>query len=294
MKGNPRQHQIDAGGVELAYFEWGNPGSPVILLVHATGFHARCWDRTIASLVGDYRVIAPDMRGHGRSARQEPYVWTSFTRDLEHLVDSLQIRDAIGVGHSLGGHCITQLAAGRPGIFKRLLLVDPVILDPQTYSKERYSDLAGPEDHPVARRRNHWASWQEMFQRFRDRHPFSLWQPQALEDYCRFGLRPRADGEGFELACLPVVEASIYLGNARSDIYERMSKITIPIVVLRAKARDPDAHDLMDFASSPTWESLAAQFPRGRDVYLPHLSHFIPMQDPQLTARFIADEHALP
>jgi hypothetical protein len=50
----------------------------------------------------------------------------------------------------------------------------------------------------------------------------------------------------------------------------------------------------MDFASSPTWESLAAQFPRGRDVYLPELSHFMPMQDPELTARFIADEHALP
>jgi len=294
MKGSPRQHEIDAGGVELTYFEWGSPDSPVILLVHATGFHARCWDLTIASLIGDYRVIAPDLRGHGRSARQEPYVWNSFTRDLELLVDSLQIRDAIGVGHSLGGHCITQLAAGRPGIFERLLLVDPVILDPQAYSKERYSDLTGPEDHPVARRRNHWASWEEMFQRFRDRHPFSLWQPQALEDYCRFGLRPRTDGEGFELACPPVVEASIYLGNARSDIYERISEITIPTVVLRAKARDPDAHDLMDFASSPTWESLAAQFPRGRDVYLPHLSHFIPMQDPQLTARFIADEHALP
>lgn len=294
MKASPTQHRLDVGGVELVYFEWGNPGSPVILLIHATGFHARCWDRTIASLRGDYRIIAPDLRGHGRSARQEPYVWGSFTRDLERLVDALQIRDAIGVGHSLGGHCVAQLAASRPETFKRLLLVDPVILDPEAYSRERYAGLAGPEDHPVARRRNHWSSWEEMFDKFRDRHPFSLWQPEALQDYCRFGLRPRTDGEGLELACPPVVEASIYLGNTRSNIYERLSEIRIPVVVLRAKARDPDAHDIMDFASSPTWEGLAAALADGRDVYLPQLSHFMPMQDPQLTARFIEDPHALP
>jgi hypothetical protein len=49
----------------------------------------------------------------------------------------------------------------------------------------------------------------------------------------------------------------------------------------------------MDFASSPTWHGVAAAFPDGRDVYLPELTHFIPMQDPELTARFIVDEHAV-
>jgi len=43
----------------------------------------------------------------------------------------------------------------------------------------------------------------------------------------------------------------------------------------------------MDFSASPTWPELAAQFPRGQDVHLPELTHFIPMQDPQLVADFI-------
>ena len=38
--------------------------------------------------------------------------------------------------------------------------------------------------------------------------------------------------------------------------------------------------------------ALADQFPNGRDVYLPELTHFIPMQDPNLVARFIVDAHA--
>ena len=43
----------------------------------------------------------------------------------------------------------------------------------------------------------------------------------------------------------------------------------------------------MDFTASPTWPELARQFPHGQDVYLPELTHFIPMQDPGLVADFI-------
>jgi len=50
MEGAPRALRFDADGIELAYFEWGEPDAPVIFLVHATGFHARCWDRTVAAL----------------------------------------------------------------------------------------------------------------------------------------------------------------------------------------------------------------------------------------------------
>jgi pimeloyl-ACP methyl ester carboxylesterase len=48
----------------------------------------------------------------------------------------------------------------------------------------------------------------------------------------------------------------------------------------------------MDFSKSPTWPGLAAALPRGRDVFLPDHTHFIPMEDPALVARFIIDEAA--
>jgi pimeloyl-ACP methyl ester carboxylesterase len=43
----------------------------------------------------------------------------------------------------------------------------------------------------------------------------------------------------------------------------------------------------MDFTASPTWPDLAKQFPNAQDVYLPDLTHFIPMQDPGLVADFM-------
>ncbi|MEQ8859530.1 MAG: alpha/beta hydrolase [Pseudomonadales bacterium] len=290
MQGEPTAYQFQTSQIRLSYFEWGPDDAPVVLLVHATGFHARCWDRTVAALPEGYRVIAVDMRGHGRSDKREPYLWAAFGRDLAEFCAGLGLEGAIGVGHSMGGHCVTQVAAQAPATFTRLLLVDPVILDPEVYGT-RQQEFATAEDHPVSRRRNHWASWEEMFERFVDRAPFSLWRRDVLEDYCRYGVLPRADGDGFELACPPMVEASIYMGNSRTDVHDRIPGIQQPVVVLRARAREADS-SAMDFSGSPTWPALAAEFPNGRDVYLPHLTHFIPMQDPELVARFIADPAA--
>lgn len=290
MQDRPTRHEFQGSQVRLNYYRWGADAAdaPTVLLVHATGFHARCWDRTVMALPEGYQVIAVDMRGHGRSDNRGPYAWSSFGRDLEELVAALALDGAIGVGHSMGGHCVTHAAAQLPDAFSRLLLVDPVILDPGVYQVDSAADFAAAEDHPVARRRNEWSSWEEMYQRFADRHPFSLWRPEVLEDYCRYGVVASARG-GLELACPPLVEASIYMGNSGTDLHGRIPGITLPVVVLRARERTAADAGVLDFSKSPTWPELANEFPRGRDVYLPHLTHFIPMQEPELVAGFIVD-----
>lgn len=257
-------------------------------MLHATGFHARCWDGVIRALGETTRVIAVDQRGHGRSTKAPPYDWGEFGADAAALVEALDLDDIIGVGHSMGGHAIVQAAGAHPDRFRALLLVDPVILDPAAYAA--HTPLGSADDHPVSRRRNRWTSAEEMFERFKDRHPFNLWVPEILMDYCRFGIVP--DGEGFVLGCPPRVEAAIYTGSAGRDIREIIETVTKPVVVLRAKARPSPGHGrpdtgAMDFARSPTWPGLAAAFANGRDVHHPELTHFMPMQTPGLVASHI-------
>ena len=93
-----------------------------------------------------------------------------------------------------------------------------------------------------------------------------------------------------QLACPPDIEASVYKAATGRDIYALIPAIKVPVTVLRAKQRDPGPRDFTDFSASPTWEKLAAQFAQGRDVFLPHLTHFIPMQDPELVARYVSGE----
>jgi lipase len=276
--------------VRLCYFESGSQfrASGTCLLVHATGFHARCWDRTI-ELLGERHVIAVDMRGHGRSDKTAPYDWRQFGSDVTQLVEALDLSGVVGVGHSMGGHSVTQAAASLPTRFARLVLLDPVILSTEAYQNHPQDpavNLNAARQHPVARRRNFFDSPDAMFANFEGRGSYGLWREDVLRDYCNHGVLPNPDGPGFILACPPDVEALIYIGTPGTDILDQVAQVQIPVTVLRAEKREAN-RNMMDFSKSPTWDQLASQFPQGRDVYLPQLSHFIPMQDPALTARYI-------
>lgn len=292
MTAAPAEKTFQAKAARIAYVEWGQQDQPPVFLVHATGFHARCWDQTVSALGSGYRVIAVDTRGHGRSEKTGPINdWAEPARDLAELVEHLGLKNAVGAGHSMGGHLLVQVAAAHPGAFKRLVLIDPVMMAPEMYANPGLMAPSAGAVHPVARRRNTWGSWQEMFDAFKGRHPYSLWRPEVLEDYCRHGLVRAASGQGFELACPPAIEASIYMASTGRNIYALARRVEVPVTVLRAKPRTPGPRDLTDFAASPTWEGVAGVFQNGRDVPLPHLTHFIPMQEPELTARFIANEN---
>lgn len=290
--GAPRTTRLQlAAGHELALHQWGPASGPAadqppVLLVHATGFHGRCWDQVVAGLPPGLAITAVDMRGHGASGQTESYGWDEFGADLIEVADHLELVGAVVVGHSMGGHCAAQLAAARPARCAQLLLLDPVIFEPAAYPENRHRTFASVAEHPVARRRNQWASWEAMRDSLRSKGFYGLWDPRVFDDYCRFGSRPNA--EGVELACQPQVEAAVYLGNTESDVHALLASITAPTQVLRAPPKDPDSQAVMDFSKSPTWPELAAQLVNGKDVLLAHLTHFIPMQAPALVASYIA------
>lgn len=269
---------VSADSLDLAVWEWEG-ADPPLLFAHATGFHGRCWDRIAREFPGQRR-LAVDFRGHGRSSKPDPpYPWKPFGRDLATVAEALNVRGAIGIGHSMGGHSVVAAALQRPETFGTLLLVDPTIFTPDCYGKPRI-DAAF-----ILRRRNTWTSPGEMFERFHTRPPFSLWQPEVLRDYCDYGLLP--NGAGFVLACPPPVEASIYgHSNApESDLYAGIPSIAQPVVVMRAGVAWTAA--AFNPSASPTSPGLAACFPNGRDLLLADRDHFIPMQAPELVVEQI-------
>lgn len=278
-------HNVSIDGIDLSHYEWsGEP--PSVLFVHATGFHARIWDQVITHLPG-HHCFAVDLRGHGFSGKPaEPPEWHYFAEDLIALGEHLGWSGLIGVGHSIGGHAITAAAASKPGLFSRLLLIDPVILPEQFYVG--VVDLG----HFAAKRRSEWTSPDEMFQRFKERPPFNRWEEAVLRDYVEYGLVPNPSGSGYVLACEPAFEAVSYNYGSGANIYPQIATITIPVTILRASG-GTDA-SVFNMSASPTAPDLASRFPNAQDVYLPQHSHFIPMEAPELVAdwvlRLIADQ----
>lgn len=288
MDRQPDERRVRVRDVQLALFEWAG-SEPVTLFVHATGFHARCWDGVIRELPAAH-ALALELRAHGRSERRPPYDWETFGNDVLAVVRELDLHDLVGVGHSMGGYCIAHAAALEPERFRSLVLVDPVIFDPEQL-KQRQASGGHPAAEGVRRRKNHFDSPEAMFERFRGREPYSAWREDVLRDFCTHGLLPVPEGEGYTLACPPEIEASIYQQSSAQQIGPLLPRIQVPVTVLRARERDGET-PFPSFSASPTWPALAAHLPRGRDVYLPERSHFLPMEAPELVARYVSQARA--
>ncbi|MGH1374208.1 MAG: alpha/beta fold hydrolase [Cellvibrionaceae bacterium] len=285
----PNSHSISAQGMNFAIHEWGEQyrgQQPSLVLIHATGFHARCWDQVIAHL-GPRHIIALDQRGHGGSDAPVFHNWAEFGEDLIAVLTALELSQVEAVGHSMGGHASVAAAAKQPALFSKLLLIDPVIMEPGFYSMWDDKVLKGEPQHPAARRRSEFSNRDEMYERYRERLPFSLFTEAAMRDYCQYGL---IDCDtGVRLACSPSFEARIYdSACSNQQILQQATEVAIPVTVARSlQPKKPE--DIMDFRYSPTWNQLASQFPQGRDVLLEQLTHFMPMQDPQQVAELIRE-----
>ncbi len=227
------------------------------------------------------------MRGHGRSTGGPVEHWGEMARDICEFAEQLGIENAVGIGHSMGAHTLLQAAHDRPGAFGQLVLFDPVILAPEFYAPSEPLFTAG-NPHPASRRKRDFASPEAMIERFQDRDPYDLFNARVFEDYCRYGLLPCSDGEGFELACPPEVEGSVYASSrSNAGILGTAKQVDIPVLVVRAKQLD-----LMDFKSSPTWPQLASILPQGTDMHRPDRTHFHPFEDPADAARIISEAMA--
>lgn len=113
---------IRAGDVRLHYQEWGS-GAPLVLL-HGFPFSSAVWSEVAGPLGGLAKVVAPDLRGHGRSDKpQGPYTMEVLAQDVLALADALGFsRFALG-GHSMGGYVAFRVAARAPDRLAGLVLV---------------------------------------------------------------------------------------------------------------------------------------------------------------------------
>ena len=90
-------------GETLAYVDMGAPSGPAVVLIHGYTDNARDWVPMLPYLSKRYRLILVDMRGHGQSSKPECcYTRIDFAYDIKLLLDSLGVRKADIVGHSLG------------------------------------------------------------------------------------------------------------------------------------------------------------------------------------------------
>jgi len=126
----PTRHMSDIRFVELnghlvAYRDAGDPVAEPLLLIHGVGGSSLAWVPLFEHLSAKYRVIAPDLLGHGQSDKpRADYSLGAFAVWLRDFLDALDIPAATLVGHSLGGGIALQLVHQHRQYCRRLVLVN--------------------------------------------------------------------------------------------------------------------------------------------------------------------------
>lgn len=137
-----RREMVDCGGLRVFCRDTRTSGE-AILCLHGRWGRGETWADFVRRYEARYRVIAPDLRGHGLSDKPlARYTAEEMAADMVALLDSLGIGRAIVVGHSMGGHVAGWLAARRPDRVRAV-----AILDKSSAGPARGSPLP-PEDIP--------------------------------------------------------------------------------------------------------------------------------------------------
>src|SRR5262252_1646742 len=119
--------QENSGSIDLYYEDHGS-GQPVVL-IHGYPLSGRAWEKQVPVLLDDgRRVITYDRRGFGDSSQPAGgYDYDTFAADLHALLETLDLRDAVLVGHSMGTGEVTRYL-GRYGSARvaKGVLISPI------------------------------------------------------------------------------------------------------------------------------------------------------------------------
>lgn len=278
----PRRRRLalpGRGRGEIATLEWGPADRPVdLLFLHANGFNALTYRGLLAPLGKRWRILAPDQRGHGATtlvadpaARED---WSDLAADLVALAEATGAAGVVAAGHSMGGTAALLAAAASPGLARRLLLIDPVILPRGRRITPAMAEADSPLARGALRRRRTFPDRNAARAAYRGRGAFAGWSEEMLDDYVEAGFRDTA--EGVTLACSPAWEASNY----RAHGHDAWAALAYPGPVTIVRAGE---------GSTCSVDEDRAAFPRLTVRTVAGASHFLPMQHPDLVRAVLAE-----
>ncbi|MFB3979234.1 alpha/beta hydrolase [Microbacterium proteolyticum] len=273
-----RTHAVAVAGGTLHAGEWhpDADGAPWLLVHGVTASH-RAWS-WVAEAAPNLRLIAPDLRGRGRSADIDgPLGMAAHADDLAAVLDATGVERAVVVGHSMGAFVSAVLADRHPDRVERVVLVDgglPLDLPPGMPPRDAVRHVLGPTAARLEMRFSDRGQYREFW---REHPAFVGREDPLLDDYFDYDLV----GEEPELrpaTTFVTVEADSLDQNTGADIARALDRMPRPTLLLAA-ARGLRGEVPPLYPDLPGLRGAFAQLTDARRV--PDTDHYsIVMSDP--------------
>ncbi|NKY58384.1 alpha/beta fold hydrolase [Nocardia flavorosea] len=149
----PEHREVEVDGAAIHLRCWGRAGTPGVVLVHGGSAHSAWWDHIAPLLATTYRVVAPDLSGHGDSGVRSRYPIDGWADEVLAAAEAGGIagRPYI-VGHSMGGRVAAVAGARYPESVAGLIVIDSPFREPSAESvagQLRRSQKAYPTEDAI-------------------------------------------------------------------------------------------------------------------------------------------------
>lgn len=220
----------------------GDSAAPIVHLMHGNGFCSTTLWPLASHFPEDWNLLFADVPGHGLSAQPKSYMpnWLRIARKvgdgLEKRLEEYPDRKVIGVGHSMGGIMTLMLAAERPQLFERIILLDPIFFTQEIVWAQKFMRKTGLWRRTALvkmtqARRKSWPSREAMKENLASKGLYKNWDPLALDCFVQDGAHESA--QGVELNCDPEWEASIF-GSYTRGLWEAVKRVQVPVDIFAA------------------------------------------------------------
>jgi len=223
-------------GGRLHVVERGPLGGRPLVLLHGVALSAALWHYQLTDLANRFRVLAVEHRGHGLSlAGDAGFTIGRLGQDLAELLDALDLRDAVLVGHSMGGMIVLRFAVDHPGVVEARVAGSVLVSSlASTEGRIPWWHTVSVAAAPAASQAIRWAG----------RLPGG-YLPSTDLSYliARMGLGARPSPTHVELtramtaATSPAVLADLWVETERFDVRRELRSVGMPTLVV-AGTRD--------------------------------------------------------
>jgi lipase len=245
----------------------------VVLAVHGIASSHMVWRPTVRELAEHVRacVLAPDLRGRGRSARLPgPYGFDADRADLLAVLDDAGAEKAVLVGHSMGAYLVTGLAAAHPERVSGVVLIDGGLDVPTSFEEDADELVDAMVDSALEYAGTTYASADEYVAAWRSHPAFADDWSDDVDAYVRYAVtgEPGATGSPVSKAAVHAVIADlVHDGVARAAV----DRVRAPMSLLTAPR---GMHN--DYAVLPDLliEVFAASHPSSHVERVPDVNHY--------------------